>query len=84
MTFLELAQAKNLSDSDVLLIAETFREQKILWTVEELAEKLNMSRQATSALMRRKDFPKVKNGNRMLAIASKVNGYLVSIQGDSL
>lgn len=84
MTFLELAQAKNLSDSDVLLIAETFREQKILWTVEELAEKLNMSRQATSALMRRKDFPKVKNGNRMLAIASEVNGYLITIQGDSL
>lgn len=84
MTFLELAQAKNLSDSDVLLIAETFGQQKILWTVEELAEKLNMSRQATSALMRRKDFPKVKNGNRMLAIASEVNGYLVSMQGDSL
>ena len=84
MTFLEWAQAKNLSDSDVLLIAETFGQQKILWTVEELAEKLNMSRQATSALMRRKDFPKVKNGNRMLAIASEVNGYLVSIQGDSL
>lgn len=84
MTFLELAQAKNLSDSDVLLLAETFGQQKILWTVEELAEKLNMSRQATSALMRRKDFPKVKNGNRMLAIASEVNGYLVSIQGDSL
>ena len=61
MTFLELAQAKNLSDSDVLLIAETFGQQKILWTVEELAEKLNMSRQATSALMRRKDFPKVKS-----------------------
>ena len=84
MTFLELAQAKNLSDSDVLLIAETFGQQKILWTVEELAEKLNMSRQATSALMRRKDFPKVKNGNRMLAIASEVNSYLVSMQGDSL
>lgn len=84
MTFLELAQAKNLSDSDVLLIAETFGQQKILWTVEELAEKLNMSRQATSALMRRKDFPKVKNGNRMLAIASEVNGYLITIQGDSL
>lgn len=84
MTFIDLAKEKKLSDKDIILIAETFGQQKILWTVEELAEKLNMSRQATSALMRRKDFPKVKNGNRMLAIASEVNSYLVSMQGDSL
>lgn len=57
---------------------------KVLLNVKETAEVLGLGRDKTYQIMKLESFPKVFNGNRIMAIASELDNWVKAHKGGQI
>lgn len=75
--FLKLAEERKLTDEDIVLIADTFRDTPLLWSMKEAEKRIGFGRVALNKMSNLPGCPVVRKGNEKYFIASRMVDWLM-------
>lgn len=82
--FIALAEEKNLTDEDIVLIADTFRDTPLLWSMKEAEKRIGFGRVALNKMSNLPGCPVVRKGNEKFFIASRLVDWLMEHAGEDI
>lgn len=82
--FIKLAEEKKLTDEDIVLIADTFRDTPLLWSMKEAEKRIGFGRAALNKMSNIPGCPVVRKGNEKFFIASRMVDWLMEHAGEDI